>query len=104
MFTIDRIRAQDCHDMHKSPTALILACLLLPSAAMADWRSETRALMDQVAAVSAASADGDDAARFATLVEASHDYFMLSYPEFATYHGDPRGRDRWTDNSAEAIA
>ena len=90
--------------MHKTPIALISVCLLLPIAAMSDWRDETRTLMDQVAAVSAAPAGEDEAARFNSLVEASHDYFMLSYPEFATYRGDPRGRDRWTDNSPAAIA
>ncbi|NND44336.1 MAG: DUF885 domain-containing protein [Xanthomonadales bacterium] len=28
---------------------------------------------------------------------------MLSFPEFATFRGDPRGQDRWTDNSGEAV-
>ena len=45
----------------------------------------------------------DDAQRLAEIIDISYDYTMLSFPEFATYRGDPRGQDRWTDGSETAL-
>jgi len=43
-----------------------------------------------------------DSERFQELVGMTYEYTMLSFPEFATFLGDPRGQDRWSDQS-EAI-
>ena len=40
-----------------------------------------------------------DSERFAEIVDLTYEYTMLSFPEFATYLGDPRGQDRWSDQS-----
>ncbi len=88
-----------------NPVRACLLCALLLAAAdvLADYRDELEALRERVAQLAAADATGSDAERFAQLVDISYDYTMLSFPEFATYRGDPRGQDRWTDQSEAAV-
>ena len=85
--------------------AFICVCLLftLNQAAMASYQEELAGLRDRLQSLQGRQTNRSDAERFQALVDIGYDYTMLSYPEFATYRGDPRGADRWTDYSEEAV-
>ncbi len=69
--------------------------------ASADFLDEINALTTRVRVLAGGDTGLSDSARYHELVEITYEYTMLSYPEFATYLGDPRGQDRWSDQSEE---
>lgn len=69
----------------------------------ADFREDVDRLMNRVEQLKLNDEGMDDESRFNELVQISYDYAMLNFPEFATFRGDPRGQDRWTDNSEAAF-
>ncbi len=80
----------------------ITTCLLLlifTSNSFGDYQAEISALTARVQELSGSETGLSDSERFNEIVNISYDYTMLNYPEFATYLGDPRGQDRWTDAS-----
>ena len=70
---------------------------------MADSHREIQTLVDRMAVLAGNESGLDDGQRRAEIIDISYHYTMLSFPEFATYRGDPRGQDRWTDQSEEAV-
>jgi uncharacterized protein (DUF885 family) len=60
--------------------------------------------MQEVRALTANESAQSDSERLARYIEVSYDLKILNDPGFATSIGDPRGQDRWTDLSGEAIA
>jgi uncharacterized protein (DUF885 family) len=56
------------------------------------------------AGIVAAKGERGDPARLHELFDASWEYQLREYPEFATSVGDPRYDGRWTDWSLEAVA
>jgi uncharacterized protein (DUF885 family) len=90
--------------MTKRSGLLAVALLALSFTAAADWQQELRDLVAETQAIEANQAQMTESERLQELIRISYDYSMLSFPEFATFRGDPRGRDRWTDQSAAAIA
>lgn len=79
-----------------------LALLLQLSVASADYKDEISLLNERLTGITADQLGQSDSERYNELVGMLYEYTMLNYPEFATYLGDPRGQDRWTDNSIEA--
>ena len=80
-----------------------LVLMFLPSFADADYRDEISAITARMQSFTVGDAGLSDSERFAEIVKISYDYAMLSFPEFATYLGDSRGADRWTDQSQVAV-
>jgi len=64
-----------------------------------DYQNEIKALNARMQEFSGDKTGLSDSERFKEIVDMTYDYTMLSHPEYATYLGDPRGQDRWTDNS-----
>jgi len=86
------------------PSRALVWCLaLLATSLGADWRDDVRVIEERVAELASGETTAGDAERFAALVEMGYDWFILNLPEFATQLGDPRGNDRWTDQSLGAI-
>ena len=83
---------------------LIVAFLLLcfSSIVHGDYKDEIEALTLRMQELTGSDTGLSDSERFEEIVAMTYDYTMLSFPEFATYLGDPRGQDRWSDQS-EAI-
>ncbi len=79
-----------------------LTFLLLAPLVSADYQDEIKALTSRVEVLADSKAGLSDAERFKELIDITYDYTMLSYPEFATFLGDPRGQDRWSDQSEAA--
>ncbi len=79
---------------------LILMCAT--PLANADYRDEIKVLTDRIQELGESKTGLNDSERFKELVDISYEYTMLNYPEFATFLGDPRGQDRWSDES-EAV-
>ena len=84
-------------------TLILTLSLLLPSALSADWRQELETLQNEVVELTANADKLADEERLARFYRISFDLSMLDNPSFATYLGDPRGQDRLTDLSPEAI-
>jgi uncharacterized protein (DUF885 family) len=82
---------------------LIAGLFLFAGAADADYREETAALVDRVVELSGEQTGLSDSERLKELISIAYDYTMLNSPEFATFRGDPRGQDRWSDPSEEAL-
>jgi uncharacterized protein (DUF885 family) len=82
---------------------LCMTLLFGAGSSLADYREDVHALVARVEAMADDAAGLSDSQRFAELVQVSYDYSMLNFPEFATFQGDPRGQDRWTDQSEEAM-
>jgi uncharacterized protein (DUF885 family) len=82
---------------------LCMTLLFGAGSSLADYREDVHALVARVEAMTDDAAGLSDSQRFAELVQVSYDYSMLNFPEFATFQGDPRGQDRWTDQSEEAM-
>ncbi len=76
-----------------------LVLLLNSPLAKADFQDDINQLTARVQELAESDAGLSGSERFKELVDISYDYTMLSYPEYATYLGDPRGQDRWTDQS-----
>jgi uncharacterized protein (DUF885 family) len=68
-----------------------------------DYQDEIKALTMRLQELSGSKTGLNDSERFKEIVDLTYDYTMLSHPEFATYLGDPRGQDRWTDESESAV-
>ena len=84
---------------------IIIVSLLLVSfstGSFGDYQGEIKVLTARMQELSGDKTGLSDSERFKEIVDMTYDYTMLSHPEYATYLGDPRGQDRWTDNS-EAI-
>jgi uncharacterized protein (DUF885 family) len=79
-----------------------LLLFLLTPLANADYIDELATIDARVKELAASDAGLTDSARFQELIQTAYEYTMLSSPESATYVGDPRGQDRWTDQSVEA--
>ncbi len=86
----------------KNHLLVISLLLLFSSTVAADYKAEINTLTARVVELGEAKSKESDSERFAELIEISYEYTILSYPEFATYRGDPRGQDRWTDQSEAA--
>ena len=71
--------------------------------ANADYKDELNALNSRMQELAGSKTGLSDSQRFDEIVDMTYEYTMLSYPEFATFLGDPRGQDRWSDDS-EAVA
>ena len=83
---------------------IIVSLLLLSfsSSSLGDYQDEIKALTARMQELSGNETGLSDSERFKEIVDITYDYTMLSHPEYATYLGDPRGQDRWTDNSEVA--
>ena len=84
---------------------VILVLLLMTgfsSAALCDYQAEIKALTTRLQELAGSGSGLSDSKRFEEITAITYDYAMLSYPEFATFLGDPRGQDRWTDQSEAA--
>jgi uncharacterized protein (DUF885 family) len=68
-----------------------------------DYQDEINVLTLRLQELSGSKTGLNDSERFKEIVDLTYDYTMLSHPEFATYLGDPRGQDRWTDESESAV-
>ena len=86
--------------MKKLIVTVVLVLLGFSTLTFADYRDEILTLTKRMQALSVDGTGLDDSQRFDEIVNLTYEYTMLSFPEFATYLGDPRGQDRWTDNSA----
>ena len=84
---------------------IIISLLLLgfSSASFGDYHDEIKAITARMQEFASSDAGLSDSERFAEIVKMTYDYTMLNYPEFATYLGDPRGQDRWSDQSEAAV-
>lgn len=80
---------------------IIILLLLCSNPALADPLDDVSA---GIKALQANAEHLDDAQRLTRYIDLLLDQTMLQSPEFATQLGDPRGQDRWTDLSPEAIA
>lgn len=89
--------------MKKFCFAFCISLLFTFNASMADSQRVIQALVDRMAVLAGDESGLDDAQRLAEIIDISYDYTMLSYPEIATYRGDPRGQGRWTDQSETAL-
>lgn len=86
----------------KIAVSIFLICLM--SAVQAGYQDDVEKLNLRMAEITANEAMQSDAERYNEIVKMTYEYTMLQHPEFATYLGDPRGQDRWTDESEAAIA
>jgi len=78
--------------------------LVFLSTSTADYQDEIGALRTRLQQLAGGETGLSDSQRFKEIVDLTYDYTMLNYPEYATYLGDPRGQDRWTDQSEAATA
>ncbi|MDX1460122.1 MAG: hypothetical protein R3348_03620, partial [Xanthomonadales bacterium] len=83
--------------------AVLFMLALLPARLWASEADSIELLMQQVQSLIENEQGMTDAQRFEALVDISYDYTVLSSPEFATFRGDPRGQDRWTDSSEAGL-
>jgi uncharacterized protein (DUF885 family) len=84
--------------------ALSVLLLSLISSVQADYQEDVTKLNQRMAEITANGAKQSDSERYSEIVNMTYEYTMLQHPEFATYLGDPRGQDRWTDESEAAIS
>lgn len=82
---------------------IIISFLLLglSSTSFADYQVEIAEIRTRVQLFADGDAGLSDSERFQEIVKMTYDYTMLNYPEFGTFLGDPRGQDRWSDQSEE---
>ena len=80
---------------------LLLSCFAAPL--NADYQDEINAMKIRMQELAGSETGLSDAERYSEIVAMTYEYTMLSYPEFATFLGDPRGQDRWTDDSLETV-
>ena len=80
-----------------------LLLVVVSPLANSDYKEDIAVLTNRTQELADSEADLSSSQRFQELVEISYEYTMLSYPEFATYLGDPRGQDRWSDQSELVI-
>jgi hypothetical protein len=89
--------------MKKVFVVLVLGQALVAGSPFADYREEIQLLVDRMVELGGTETGLSDSARLAELIDISYDYTILNSPELATYRGDPRGQDRWTDQSEQAL-
>jgi len=89
--------------MKKIILSFAFALLSFTAVVNADYKDELKALNTRMQELAGSKTGLTDSQRFNEIVDMTYEYTMLSYPEFATFLGDPRGQDRWTDDS-EAVA
>jgi len=84
---------------------VLIAVLLLSfsSSAFCDYQDELKTLTVRMQELAGTETGLTDSERFSEIVDLTYEYTMLSFPEFATYLGDPRGQDRWSDQSEAMI-
>ena len=80
---------------------ILIAVLLLSfsSTVFCDYQDELEVLTARMQELADADTGLTDSERFTEIIDLTYEYTMLSFPEFATYLGDPRGQDRWSDLS-----
>lgn len=83
----------------KKTIIVVFLLLGVSSIVHSDYQEEINNLTARVQELSESDTGLNDSERFEEIVGITYSYTMLSYPEFATYVGDPRGQDRWTDQS-----
>lgn len=83
---------------------IFIALLLLSFSftVLGDYQDEIKTLTNRMQELAGSDTGLSDSQRFSEIVGITYEYTMLSYPEYATFLGDPRGQDRWSDQS-EAI-
>jgi len=89
--------------MRKIIITFTFVMLCFAVSANADYKDELNALNSRMQELAGSKTGLSDSQRFDEIVDMTYEYTMLSYPEFATFLGDPRGQDRWSDDS-EAVA
>ncbi len=77
--------------------ALLLAANL--SSAADDWRIEAAGIMQEITSLKDNPDNLDADERLQKAIDLNYEYNLLTSPEFATFLGDPRYQDRWSDNS-----
>ena len=82
---------------------ILLLLLSFSTLSFGNYQDEIKALTSRMQVFAESDAGMSDSARFSEIVKMTYEYSMLSYPEFATYVGDPRGQDRWSDQSEAAV-
>ncbi|HEY5776547.1 MAG TPA: DUF885 domain-containing protein [Xanthomonadales bacterium] len=83
----------------KKSILIVLLLLFFTSSGFCEYQDEIEALTARIQALAGNDTGMSDSQRFEEIVAMTYDYTMLSYPEFATFLGDPRGQDRWSDQS-----
>jgi len=99
---LDLSRSQGKRNPMKRNIFIVLLLLGFSTTVVCDYQDEINTLTTRMQELSGSDTGLSDSERFDEIVAMTYEYSMLSYPEFATYLGDPRGQDRWTDQS-EAI-
>lgn len=89
--------------MKKLIVTAVLVFFGFSTLTFADYRDDILTLTKRMQELSGNGTGLNDSQRFDEIVNLTYEYTMLSFPEFATYLGDPRGQDRWTDNSAAMV-
>ncbi len=89
--------------MKKVLLALILSTSLFSALAISDYRQEIKVLVERMVELSGSETGLSDSERLNEIFDTSFNYTMWIAPEFATFRGDPRGQDRWSDGSEEAM-
>lgn len=87
--------------MHVSAARVLVVILSLAVVARAEEATEFER---RCAEIAAGRGQRSEAARLHELFDASWEYQLIEYPEFATSVGDPRYNRRWTDWSLAAVA
>lgn len=84
---------------------VLIAVLLLSfsSTAFCDYQDEVKTLVARMQELTGSETGLSDSERFQEIVALAYDFTMLTGPEFASFLGDSRGQDRWTDRSEAAI-
>lgn len=86
----------------KKITLIVLLLLSFSSIVLSDYTDEIKALTLRMQELAGPDTGLSDAQRFEEIVGITYEYTMLNYPEYATFLGDPRGQDRWSDGSEAA--
>jgi uncharacterized protein (DUF885 family) len=89
--------------MKKTFFLILLAMALLSGPVMSDYKEETEKLMARTIELTSGETGLNDTQRLNELFDIAYQYSMENFPEFATFRGDPRGQDRWSDGSEEAM-
>ena len=88
--------------MQKIIAFILFVLLGFSQAVYADYKDEIKGLTDRIMELGVEKTEISDSDRFNEVVKIGYEYTILNHPEFASYLGDPRGQDRWTDQSEVA--
>jgi uncharacterized protein (DUF885 family) len=86
----------------KNIVVVLVLILGFSGTSFGDYRDEIDTLRARMEVLGGDGSGLTDSERFNELVGLTYEYSMLRFPEFATFLGDPRGQDRWSDNSEAA--